>query len=56
MATKSILKKIDIKDPKLACTFVEALEETQTIKSKEVVYTRKCTELKGDKVKGFFDK
>lgn len=54
MATKSILKTIYIKDNKLGRTFIEALEKSQTAKSKEVSLTRNCTEIKGDKVKEFF--
>lgn len=54
MATKSMLKTISIKDKKLSRTFVEVLERSQTAKSKEVNFTRQCTELKGDKVKAFF--
>lgn len=55
MATKSMLKTVNIKDKKLSRTFVEVLEKSQTVKSKEVDFTRKFTELKGDKVKAFFD-
>jgi hypothetical protein len=56
MATKSILKTVKIKDNELARRFTDALEKTQTIKSKEINYTRSCKEIKGDKVKEFFDK
>ena len=55
MATKSMLKTINIRDTKLASKFAKALEKSQTIKGKEVEITRKFTELKGDKVKSFFD-
>jgi hypothetical protein len=55
MATKSILKTIYIKDNKLGRSFVEALEKSKTAINKEVSLKKKCTEIKGDKVKEFFD-
>ncbi|MDI9509828.1 MAG: hypothetical protein QM217_08500 [Bacillota bacterium] len=55
MATKSMLKTVTIKDKKLGRTFIEVLEKSQSVKGKEVNLTWKLTELKGDKVKSFFD-
>jgi hypothetical protein len=55
MATKSMLKTVTINDKKLGRTFIEVLEKSQSVKGKEVNLTRKLTELKGDKVKSFFD-
>lgn len=56
MATKSILKNINISDKKLAHTFVKALSEAETAKYKPAQMLRNCTEIKGDKIKSFFDK
>lgn len=55
MATKSFLKDIKIQDKQLAHTFVEALSKAENSKYKQVPLTCKCTELTGDKIKGFFD-
>lgn len=55
MATKSILKTINIEDSKLGHTFAKTLEQIQSVKGKEVIMTRKCTEIKGDMIKKFFD-
>lgn len=56
MATKSILKDVNIKDKRLAHTFVEALEQAENSKYKPVQLTKSCKELTGDKIKQFFDK
>ena len=56
MATKSFLKDIKIQDKQLAHTFVEALGQAEISKYKQVQLTRTCTELKGDKIKEFFDR
>lgn len=55
MATKSILKTINIKDNKTARKFIEAFEKSKNSPKKDVKYTRKCTEITGDKIKEFFD-
>ncbi len=55
MATKSILKTINIRDNKTARNFVNALEKAKSNPGKDVKYTRKCTEITGDKIKEFFD-
>lgn len=54
MATKSILKNINIKGRKQTKQFVDALEHAQQHKGKEVTMTRTVNEIKGDKVKAFF--
>lgn len=55
MATKSILKTISIKDNKTARNFVDAFEKSKSSPGKDIRYTRKCTEITGDKIKEFFD-
>jgi len=54
MATKSILKNVDIKDRKLARSFIYALEKAQSKKSKEVHLSRTCSEATGDEIKKLF--
>lgn len=56
MATKSILKNVNIKDKRLAHTFVEALEQAENTKYKPVQLSKNCKELTGDNIKQFFDK
>lgn len=56
MATKSILKNINIEDKRLARTFVEALSKAENTKYKSAQLTRECEEITGDKIKEFFDK
>lgn len=56
MATKSILKDVNINDKKLVHTFVEALGEVEKAKFKSVPLSRECTEITGDKIKEFFGK
>ena len=56
MATKSILKDIEIKDKQLAHTFVTALGQAENSKYKSTRLTRECKELTGDKIKEFFGK
>lgn len=56
MATKSILKNVNISDKKLAHTFVNALGRAENAKYEAVQLTRKCKEIKGDKIKEFFSK
>ena len=55
MATKSILKTINIRDNKTARDFIEAFEKSKNAPKEDVEYTRKCTEITGDKIKEFFD-
>ena len=56
MATKSILKDVNIKDRRLAHTFIDALDAAKKKKYEAAQISRKCTELSGDKIKGFFEK
>lgn len=60
MATKSFLKEVVIKDPKLARNFVDALSrseekaKSQRQKEDETEISRPCKELKGKEIKDFF--
>ena len=54
MATKSILKNVDIKSKRLGGEFVNALERTIERKTKEIVYSRTVTNLQKDKIRDFF--
>lgn len=54
MSTKSILKTLSLKDNNRARRFIDALEQSQKAPTKEISYTRKCTEITGDKIKDFF--
>lgn len=56
MATKSILKKVNISDKQSASTFVKALDEAEDSKYKPAQLTRECKEITGDKIRGFFGK
>lgn len=55
MATKSFLKKIDIKDKKLGISFVKALFECDNIPDSKIEYKSNPKELKGVDIKEFFD-
>lgn len=54
MATKSIMKNIDIKKKKSCHAFVLALEHAKNKKSKRVHMSRACKEIKGEKIKEIF--
>ncbi len=60
MATKSFLKEVVIRDPRLARSFVDALSRSEEkARSKrqrqdETEISRPCTELKGEEIKDFF--
>lgn len=54
MATKSILKNIDIKNRKMGYAIVSALENAQLKGSKDVQMQRTCEEIKGEKIKQLF--
>ena len=54
MATKSIIKNVDIKTPKLRKNFVEALENAENKKSKQVIISRTISTVTGDKIKELF--
>lgn len=55
MATKSILKTVRIKNSNLCRSFADAIEKTQHTQKPDVKYERKCTDLKKEKIKEFFD-
>ena len=54
MATKSILKSIDIKDRATANAFINALENASGKKSKQVQHTRVCTDANRDEIRKMF--
>ena len=57
MATKSFLKEVVIKDPKLVNQFVNTLEEAEESakKNKIIELSRPCIELKEEDIKAFFN-
>ncbi len=55
MATKSILKTVNIADKQSAKKFIDALENAQSKTSKEVVYSRTVSEAKGEEIRKIFD-
>lgn len=54
MATKSILKTVNINNRKLSRSFVNALEKSQKISSKPVQMSKPCKDVKKENVKDFF--
>ncbi|ACB84405.1 hypothetical protein [Natranaerobius thermophilus] len=54
MATKSILKNINIRRKSFCRNFINALENAKGRKSKEVKLSRPVTEIKGEKIKEIF--
>ena len=54
MATKSILKNITIKDRRVGRDFVTALETAHKKKSKDVIITKKCSDVKREDIKSMF--
>lgn len=54
MATKSIMKDIQIRDKKFGKKFAEAIEAAQVTTGKDVEYTRPCKEVKGEEIKRLF--
>ncbi|MBS3885751.1 MAG: hypothetical protein KGZ56_01725 [Dethiobacter sp.] len=54
MATKSILKNVDIRKKSLCRAFVSALENAKKKKSKEVTLSKTCTEIREEKIKEIF--
>jgi len=54
MATKSILKNIDVKDRHFGRTLVNALEKAKKQKGKPVTLSKACYELKGESIKAIF--
>lgn len=51
MATKSILKNVDVKDTKLAKSLVIALENAASKKGQSVSLSRTYTDVPADKIK-----
>lgn len=56
MATKSILKNVDIKDRKLGKSLVVALEHAAGKRSKDVELTRTYEDVRGDKLRSILSK
>lgn len=56
MATKSILKNVDIREKKLGKSLVVALENAAGKKAKEVTLSRTYKEIRGDKINEIFGK
>lgn len=54
MATKSVLKTVDITSKKLANGFVQALESAQGKHSKDVKFSRTVKTLRKDEISSFF--
>lgn len=56
MATKSILKNVDIKDKKLGKSLIMALESAAGKHTKEVQLSRTYEDVKGEKLRSIFNK
>lgn len=56
MATKSILKNVDIKEKKLGKSLVVALENAAGKHSKNVTMSRTYSDVRGEKIKEIFGK
>lgn len=56
MATKSILKNVDIKDKKLGKSLVVALENAASKHAKIVTLSRTYKDIRGDKINEVFGK
>lgn len=54
MATKSILKEVNFKSPKLISQFVSVLEYAEKDKGKKVVLSKPTFDLKGVKISEMF--
>ena len=54
MATKSILKNVDIKDKKLSKSLIVALESAKGKHGKEVTLSRTYSDVRGDKILEIF--
>ena len=54
MATKSILKNVDIKDENLGKSLVVALENAASKRSKTVSLSRTYSDVRGQKIKELF--
>ncbi len=56
MATKSILKNVDIKDKKLGKALIIALENASGKHAKDVTLSRTYEDVKGDRLKSILKK
>ncbi len=56
MATKSLLKNVDIKDKKLGKSLVIALEHASNKRTAEVQLSRTYEDVRGEKLRRIFDK
>lgn len=56
MATKSILKSINIKRKKSALSLISAVENASGKHSKEVIYSRPCSEASREEIRAMFGK
>ena len=56
MATKSILKNVDIKDRKLGKSLVIALENAAGKRTKDVQLSRTYEDVRGEKLRSIFQK
>lgn len=56
MATKSILKNVDIKDKKLGKALILALENAAGKKAQDVELSRTYEDVKGEKLRKLFNK
>ncbi|WP_231614307.1 hypothetical protein, partial [Clostridioides difficile] len=54
MATKSILKNVDVRKKAFGRNLVSALENAKNKQEKEVVLSKKCSEVPKDKIKDIF--
>lgn len=54
MATKSILKVVDIKDKHFGRTFVSAIENAKKKGSKEIIFNKSIKNITKDKIKSLF--
>ena len=55
MATKSIIKNVNIKGRKQISQLVSALEHAHEYRGEEVIMTRAVSEVKGEKINKFFE-
>lgn len=54
MATKSIIKDVNIRDKKLCRTFASAIENASGIRGKDVQLSRSFKEISGEKIRELF--
>jgi len=54
MATKSILKNINIKDKRMARNLVKALEYAENVSAKKVDVSKSCISVSRDQIKMLF--